>query len=106
MDSVILFIRPGELKKLCLILDQATVSQETIHPNERPEQFMLWINNCALKLKPVDLLLFGSMVSRAVMLLQSSCGICESADIRLYHAPNDNFSLLLMRQQPMYFSLN
>lgn len=78
-DHLILFLNPNELNKLGMVLDIAITENERFKQHRYaleheemhwsvPEQghFDVWIGRYALRLSPVDYLLFGSMVSKAL----------------------------------------
>ncbi|MEM8859274.1 MAG: hypothetical protein AAGD96_13185, partial [Chloroflexota bacterium] len=78
-DHLVLFMTPGELDKLGVTLDVAiTEDQRFRHHRDAlqndkihwsvPEQghFVVWIGHYAIQLSPVDYLLFGSMLSKAL----------------------------------------
>jgi len=91
-DHLMLFITPGELDKLGMTIDAAithnqhfkkyreALEDETQHWSV-PEKgfFNIWVGRYALRLAPVDYLLFGSMVNKATdnlmpeMLTGKSC---------------------------------
>ena len=83
-DHLVLFITPRELVKLGMTLDVAitqdhrfnkhkeTFENETQHWSVPEEGFFnIWVGRYALQLTPVDYLLFGSLVSRAINNLTS-----------------------------------
>ena len=78
-DHLILFLNPSELNKLGAVLDVAITEDKRFKQHRYalenedqhwsvPEKghFDIWIGHYALRLAPVDYLLFGSMVSKAL----------------------------------------
>ena len=78
-DHVMLFFYPCDLQKLAFVLDTAVIEQNHTAQQRRlyyqqthqasAEQdgyFDLWIDKYAIRLMPVDYLLFGSLICQAI----------------------------------------
>lgn len=75
-DNTIIFLDPSTLKKLGYVLDLAIVeaaNSKTLLPDAQQAQleqtegyFNIWIGRHAIQLKPVDYLVFGSLISQSL----------------------------------------